>query len=198
MATISKLTVTNAKAIDTTNWLTLRDVFGPQEILDNAPRGDCVVQAETLPRNNAAEWAQISWNGGEAVFGKPNQRRVSRQSSGATTVSASIGMSTQKLVVWTMWAEMSVLTKGPRPPQAKPWSVGVPFPGPDQCGAYEVQAFTMGKNARGQIIAVAKLLPRGIGKIMSTAGKHTLFNIRRQLTAHDYVDGAPSKHKKSF
>ena len=56
----------------------------------------------------------------------------------------------------------------------------MPFPGPDQCGAYEVQAFTMGKNARGQIIAVAKLQPRGIGRVISAAGKHTLFNIRRQ------------------
>lgn len=198
MVTIAKLSVTNATQIDVTNWLAIRDVFGPQEILDNAPRGDCVVQADTSPGNNAAEWAQITWRGGEPVFGKPNLRRVSRQSSGTATISASIGANSQRLVLWTMWAEMSVLTTGPRPPQAKPWSVGVPFPGPDRCGAYEVQAFTMGTNARGQIIAVAKLLPRGIGKVLSTAGKHTVFNIRRQLTAHDYVEGAEFKHKKSF
>ena len=47
MVTISKLTVTNAKPIDATNWLTLRDVFGPQEIADLSPRGACIVQAET-------------------------------------------------------------------------------------------------------------------------------------------------------
>jgi len=74
----------------------------------------------------------------------------------------------------------------------------VPFPGPDQCGAYEVQSFSMGKNARGQIVAVAKLFPSGVGKVIFAAGKHTLFSIRRQLTAHDYVDGAQNKHKKSF
>ncbi|MPZ33645.1 MAG: hypothetical protein GEV13_22095 [Rhodospirillales bacterium] len=198
MVTISKLTVANAKAIDATNWLAMRDVFGPQQIPDPSPRGDCVVQADTLPFNNAAEWSQIAWSGGEPVPGKPNQRRVSRHSIGTATIAASVGMSTQKLALWTMWADMSVLTKGPRPPQAKPWSEGVPFPGPDQCGAYEVQAFSMGKNARGQIIAVAKLLPRGVGRVISAAGKHTLFNIRRELTAHDYVDGAPHKHKKSF
>ena len=198
MVAISKLTVTNAKPLDATNWLTLRDVFGPQEIPDALPRGDCVVQAETSPANNAAEWAQIAWSGGEPVPGNPNQRRVKRQSTGTTTITATIGTSAQKLVLWTLWADVAVLTTGPRPPQAKPWSLGEPFPGPDQCGAYEVQAFSMGKNARGQIIAVAKLYPRGIGKIIHAAGKHALFNIRRELTANDFVDGAPNQHKKSF
>ena len=198
MVTISKLTVTNAKPIDATNWLTLRDVFGPQEIPDPSPRGDCVVQADTSPQNDAAEWSQIAWSGGDPIAGKPNQRRVRRQAAGTTSVTASIGASTQTLVLWTMWAEVSVLTKGPRPPQAKPWSAGVLVPGPDQCGAFEVQSFSMGKNARGQIVAVAKLSPRGVGKIIHAAGKHGLFNIRRELTAHDFVDGAPSHHKKSF
>jgi hypothetical protein len=198
MVAISKLTVTSAKPIDPTNWLTVRDVFGPQEIPDPSPRGDCVVQADTSPQNNAAEWSQIAWSGGEPIPGNPNQRRVSRQATGTTTITASIGTSTQKLVLWTMWADVSVLTKGPRPSQAKPWSEGEPFPGPDQCGAVEVQSFSMGKNARGQIIAVAKLQPSGVGKIILAASKHMLFSIRRQLTAHDYVDGAPNKHKKSF
>ena len=198
MVAISRLTVTNAKPIDATNWLTLRDVFGPQEIPDPSPRGDCVVQADTSPQNDVAEWSQIAWSGGDPIAGKPNQRRVRRQAAGTTSVTASIGASTQTLVLWTMWAEVSVLTKGPRPPQAKPWSAGVLVPGPDQCGAFEVQSFSMGKNARGQIVAVAKLLPRGVGKIIHAAGKHGLFNIRRELTAHDFVDGAPSHHKKSF
>ena len=198
MVSISKLTITNAKRIDVTNWLTIRDVFGPQEIPDPSPRGDCVVQADTGPQNNAAEWSQIVWSGAEAIPDKPNQRRVRRQTTGKTTITASIGSTTQRCVLWTMWADVAVLTKGSRPPQAKPWSAGVPFPGPDQCGAYEVQSFSMGKNARGQIVAVAKLLPNGVGKIIDAAKKHTLFSIRRQLTAHDYVDGAPNKHKKSF
>ena len=98
--------------------------------------------------------------------------------------------------MWTMWADVSVLTKGPRPPQARPWSEGVPFPGPDQCGAYEVQSFSMGKNARGQIVAVAKLLPSGVGKIIDAAKKQPLFSIRRQLTAHDYVDGRPRTNQQ--
>jgi hypothetical protein len=198
MATVSKLTATNAKAIDATNWLTVTDIFGPQEIPDPSPRGDCVVQADTLPQNNAAEWSQIAWNGGEPVPGKPNQRRVRRQATGTTTITASIGASAQTLVLWSMWAHVTMLTTGPRPSQAKRWSEGELFPGPDQCGAVEVQAFSMGKNARGQVIAVAKLLPRGVGKILVAASKHALFNIRRELTCHDFVDGAKSKHKKSF
>ena len=90
MVMISKLSVTNAKPIDATHWLTLRDVFGPQEISDASPRGDCVVQAETSPANTAAEWSQIAWSGGEPVPGSPNQRRVRRQSTATTAITASI------------------------------------------------------------------------------------------------------------
>jgi hypothetical protein len=198
MAAISKLIVTNAKPIDPTNWLTVRDVFGPQEVPDPSTRGPCVIQAYTLPQNNAAEWSQIIWSGGEAISGNPNQRRVSRQAIGTTTITASIGTSSQTLVLWSMWADISVLTKGPRPSGAKPWSKGELFPGPDRCGAFEVKALTMGKNARGQIVVFAKLFPGGIGKVILAASKHMLFNIRRQLTAHDYVDGAPRKGPKSF
>ncbi len=130
MATISRLTATNAKPIDATNWLAVRDAFGPQEIPDPSPRGDCVVQADTLPQNSTAEWAQIAWSGGEPIPGKANQRKFSRQTAGTTTITASIGGGSQKCVLWTLWADVSVLTKGPRPPQAQPWSKGVPSPDP--------------------------------------------------------------------
>ena len=182
MVSITKLTVTNAKRIDTANWLTVRDVFGPQEIPDPSPRGDCVVQADTGPQNNAAEWSQIVWNGAEPIPGKPNQRRIRRQATAQITITASIGSTSQRCVLWALWVDVSVLTTGPRPPHAKPWSEGEAIPGPDQCGAFEVPAFSMGKNARGQIVTVAKLFPSGVGRIIDTAKKQQLFNIRRQLT----------------
>ncbi|WP_147155536.1 hypothetical protein [Reyranella soli] len=197
MVVVTNLTVTNAKRINVTNWVTVRDVFGPQQIPDPSPRGDCVVQATTGPRNDEAEWSQIAWRGGEAVYGNPNQRLVKRQAAGSTTITASIGTNTDRLVLWTLWAEVSVLTKGPRPPNAKPWSAGTPFPGPDQCGAHDVQSPLMGTNARGQIVAVAKLSPPGIGQVLSATGKHTLFNLRREVAAHDFTDGTRQAFKKS-
>jgi hypothetical protein len=39
---------------------------------------------------------------------------------------------------------------------------------------------------------------QGVGKILQAVSKHALFNIRRELTAHDFVDGVQFKHKKSF
>src|SRR5918993_3048995 len=189
MVAIANLTVTNAKRVNVTNWVTVRDVFGPQQIPDPSPRGECVVEASTVPLNNEAEWSQIAWRGGEAIHGRHNQRLVKRHEAVRATVTASIGSDMASLVLWTLWAEVSVLTKGPRPPFAKPWSAGTLFPGPDQCGAHEVQSPVMGKNARGQIVAVAKLLPSGIGKILSATGKHTLFNLRREVAAYDFTDG---------
>jgi hypothetical protein len=197
MVAIANLTVTNAKRINVTNWVTVRDVFGPQQIPDPSPRGECVVEASTVPLNNEAEWSQIAWRGGEAIHGRHNQRLVKRREAVRTTVTASIGSDMASLVLWTLWAEVSVLTKGPRPPFAKPWSAGTLFPGPDQCGAHEVQSPVMGKNARAQIVAVAKLLPSGIGKILSATGKHTLFNLRREVAAYDFTDGTRQAFKKS-
>src|SRR5260370_9283469 len=103
MVTVSKLTVAKAKPLDPTNWLIVRDGFGPQEIPDPSPRGDCVLQADTLPQNNAAEWSQIAWNGGEPIPGNPNQRRVSRQATGTTTITASVWTSTHKRLLLTPW-----------------------------------------------------------------------------------------------
>ena len=78
MATVAKLTVSNARQVDAANWVTPRDVFGPQLIPSPAPRGPCVVQALTVPANSPAEWGKIVWVGGEPVPGRPNQRLVSR------------------------------------------------------------------------------------------------------------------------
>src|SRR5258708_21755420 len=121
MVTISKPAVTKAKPIDPTNWLTVRDVFGPQEIPDPSPRGDCVVlQADTLPQNNAAEWSQIAWSGGEPIPSNPNQRRVSRQATGTTTITASIGTRTQKTVSLATAPHGCCFPKKVLPPPAKP------------------------------------------------------------------------------
>jgi len=85
MATVAKLTVSNAMQVDAANWVTSWDVFGPQLIPSPAPRGPCVVQALTAPANSPAEWGQIAWAGGEPVPGRPNQRivRVGRVISAA-------------------------------------------------------------------------------------------------------------------
>ncbi len=198
MTTIAKLTVTKSKQVDSANWATVRDVTGPREIPSSFPKGACVVQATTLPHNNPAEWKQISWKGGKPVSGHPNQRLLERAQSGKAIVEASIGAHKKQLTLWIIWADVKVLTKGPRPAPAVSWSKGVLFPGPDRCGAFEVGSFTMGKNARGQVVAVAEISPSGIGKLLKQAKKHNIWKLRRQLTAHDFADGNRAKHKKSF
>jgi hypothetical protein len=145
-----------ASQADAANWVTPRDVFGPQVIPSSAPRGPCVVQALTAPSNSPAEWGQITWAGGEAVPGRPNQRLVSRHQAGKTTVGATIGGSGPQVTLWVVWATVTAQTSGPRPPRAKSWAVGAPFTGGESCGAFVVQAFSMGENARGQVVAVAR------------------------------------------
>jgi hypothetical protein len=197
MAVISKFIISSAKPIDLSNWLTVQDGFGPKDVPDSSPRGDCVVVAYTLPQNNEGEWSQITWTGGDAVQGKPNQCRVKRNDTGATVITASIGSSIQTCVLWTMWADVTVLTTGPRPRRARAWSEGEFVRGPDQCGAFETDAMTMGKNARGQIVAVAKMSPKGVGRMLLFAGKQKLLNLRREVSAVYYVDGALSKEQSS-
>ena len=199
MATVAKLMVSNdATQVDPANWVTPRDVFGPQLIPTSAPRGACVVQAFTSPADSPAEWNQIVWTGGEPVPRRPNQRLVPRQEAGKTTVEATIGGRGQRVTVWVIWAAVDVRTSGPRPKRAKSWSAGAVFTGSDACGAVVVNSFSMGENARGQVVAVAELAPTGVGQVISTAGKHELFRFRRQATAHDFVDGRKATGNKAF
>lgn len=198
MATVATLRASNATQVGPANWVTPRDVFGPQLIPSPAPRGACVVQALTSPANSPAEWNQIVWAGGEPVPGKPNQRLVRRQEAGKTTVGATIQGRGPQVTVWVLWAAINVQTSGPRPPRAKSWSEGAAFTGGDTCGAYVVNSFTMGENARGQVVAVAELAPAGVGRVISAAGMHVQFKFRRQVTAHDFVDGKRSAGNKAF
>jgi hypothetical protein len=196
MAAISKLTVRKATPLKGDNWLAVREVKGKDAVPGKSRGGDCIVEVTTSPHNNATEWKQIQWSGGKPVPGRPNQRRISRGASGKHEVEAVLGASRQQAVVWILWADIKILTSEPRPAAAKPWSEGAMFTGPDRCGAFEVDSFSMGKNARGQVIAVAQLLPQGVGKVIGA--KYTSLVIRRQVTAHDFVDGNKHKHKKSF
>jgi hypothetical protein len=198
MAMVAKLTVSNATHVDAANWVAPRDVFGPQLIPSLAPRGPCIVQALTAPTNSPAEWGQIAWAGGEAIPGRPNQRLVSRQQAGKTTVMATIGGSGPQVTVWVVWAIVTVQTSGLRPPRAKSWGEGMPFTAGNSCGAFVVQAFSMGENARGQVVAVAELTPKGVGQVISAAGMSKNLRFRRQVTAHDFVDGKRDTGKKAF
>ena len=198
MATVAKLTVSNATQVDAANWVTSQDVFGPQLIPSPAPRGPCVVQALTAPANSPAEWGEIAWAGGEPVPGRPNQRLVSRHRAGKTTVRATIGGSGPQAIVWIVWATVTVQTSGLRPSRAKSWAEGMPFTAGNSCGAFVVQAFSMGENARGQVVAVAELVPKGVGQVISAAGMGKDLRFRRQVTAHDFVDGKRDAGKKAF
>lgn len=199
MVDISNLTVLNAKQVDSTNWIALKKKpAGAQKVPNPSPDGDCTVRVDTSPHNNEAEWKQITWSGGDPVKDKPNLRRVNRDQAGMTTITASIGSSARKLVLWIMWADCTVLTAGDRPAKAIPWKEGEAFPGPDKCGAVVTQAWSMGTDARGQIVVVAKLSPAGVGKMIVAAAKQKQFVIRRQVTAHDFVDGARFKGPKSW
>src|SRR5262249_26960463 len=118
--------------------------------------------------------------------------------AGKTTVGAMIQGRGPQVTVWVVWASINVQTSGPRPPRAKSWSEGAPFTGGDACGAFVVNSFTMGENARGQVVAVAELAPAGVGRVISAAAMHVLFKFRRQVTAHDFVDGRRSAGNKAF
>ncbi|QDV33749.1 hypothetical protein [Tautonia plasticadhaerens] len=198
MATVAKLTVSNASQVDSANWVTAVDVFGPQLIPSSAERGDCVVEATTSPENSPAEWARIAWTGGDPVVGRPNRRLVRRMLPGRTGVGATLGGASRRIDVWAIWATIVVQTAGKRPERAKSWSAGTPFTGGESCGAFVVGSFSMGENARGQVVAVAQLAPSGVGRVISAAGKADLLAFRRQVTARDFVDGAPFASKKSF
>ena len=199
MANISSLLVTKATDIGQGNWIVTRDIFGPPVIAGHtASRGDCLVTAMTSPNNNIAEWSQISWSGGSAVPGNPNQRTISRAAEGIQEVIATLGGTSSRAKIWVIWANVEARTSGGRPSRAIPWSRGAMSTGPDQCGAFKVNSLTMTENARGQVVAVATLLPAGVGAVISKSGNNKLLALRREVTAADFVNGKRFGGSKSF
>jgi hypothetical protein len=198
MPSITKISVSHATQIDESNWVATCDPFGPLLIPDGATRGDCAVELATEPNNNASEWIQIKWSGGSPVLSLPNQRTVSRQAPTKITLTARLGNATQTINLWIIWATISVQTKGAKPARAVSWSVGAMFTAGDVCGAAVVRSFSMGENARGQVVAKATLQPAGVGKLISGCNKNSLLKFRRQVTAHDFTDGKRFTSQKSF
>jgi hypothetical protein len=198
MTSITKINVTNAIQVDKSNWIATRDPFGPLLIPDGVTRGECAITLTTEPNNNASEWMQIAWSSGGVVLSFPNQRTVSRNEAKKMTLTARFGSSVETINIWVLWATVRVQTQGPRPARAVSWTVGAPFTGGEVCGAVVVPAFSMGENARGQIVAKATLEPPGVGKLISDAGKNSLLKFRRQVTAHDFADGKRAAGPKNF
>jgi len=70
----------------------------------------------TLDLTNAALAAQVGsmilWSGGEAVAGNPLQRKVSKSTSAKTTVTATLGSTSQSINVWVVWADLTIKVSG--------------------------------------------------------------------------------------
>ncbi len=198
MAAIKQIGVLNARQIDASNWMTMAEQIGP--VLQDSPwpSGDCTVEVSTQPNNDAAEWAAIEWVGGVPILGQPNRRLMSRFAVGKTNITASLGGAAKKIALWVIWADVRIITDGPKPSAAVPWGDGAMFTEAGRCGAFVVGSLSMGENARGQVVAAAKVKPMGIGRALHDAKMLDKWKFRREVTSHDFVDGRRYKHKKSF
>jgi hypothetical protein len=109
--TLESLTVVSNSAVQvggTNNWAAVK----------TATNAWVYVQAKLSTRDtNAAN--QIQWSAGEAVPGRPFQRRVTKTSSVETTVTATLGSTNLSLDVWIVWADLTIKVSGTLDPDDK-------------------------------------------------------------------------------
>jgi hypothetical protein len=171
-----------------TNWAAVRD-----------PDAFVVVEAVTMPKNDAEEWKQIKWSGDKAelVKDKPNRRRFSLATSKTIQCTAEVGPTKASLSVWVLWASIEILTKGMRPAGAAPFDPGT-RDGTDKLGAVTYESlsssildaageeFVQNVGASGKIVAAATLAPKGVNKIVPAG-----WSIQRQVWSKNWADGSP-------
>lgn len=142
---------------------------------------DVIVQATTIP-NTEDCWKKINWSGdcGDAVSGKPNQRKLSRAAAKHYHVEAELGGVKDHVDVWVLWATVTILTTGTTPANAP--QTGATADGTENLGA---QVYEDGKKAAGKIIAEAKISPEGVHEVVKTG-----WDIKRNCWGHMWKDGS--------
>jgi hypothetical protein len=144
---------------------------------------DVIVQATTTPDTEAC-WQKINWSGdsGEAVPGKPNQRKLSRSASKKYHVQAELGGVSDYVDVWILWATVTINTSGTTPANAVQF--GTKYDGTENLGA---RSFNGDTEARGKVIPEAKLTPAGVHDVVKSG-----WEFKRERMSHDWNDGAKS------
>jgi hypothetical protein len=142
---------------------------------------DVIVQATTTP-NNEGCWQKINWSGdsGQAVPGKPNQRKLSRAASKKFHVQAALGGVSDSVDVWILWATVTNNTSGTTPANAVQF--GSKYDGTEDLGA---KSFDSGKKAVGKVVPEATLTPAGVHNVVKSG-----WAFKRERMSRDWNDGA--------
>lgn len=135
-------------------WIVVRG-DSPDHVLVQAD-----VQANASDRD--AVRARITWTGGEAVPGHPDQRRVPRTGAARHRITATLDGITETIEVWVIWATVEVRTSGQRPAEAPefpparvPGMFGIER---DQLGPFVAAD---GHHSYGRVAIVATVEPAG-------------------------------------
>jgi hypothetical protein len=150
-----------------------------------ATSGDVIVKAvlnPTIPNEHVPD--VLSWSGGSAVSGDPLRRTVSKTASAETPVTATCGLSSDYVDIWTIWATGEIRTSGSKSSgNNKTWTAAK---GGDTLGPLndEDDGITAGE-ATGKMEGVFTLYPTGVYDIVSNG-----WDIKRWIDFHDYENGS--------
>ena len=181
--------VTNATRVNASNWVMIAQPQGPWDGPGAYSGNGC-----TLTASGPIDWTSVRVTGGNLTPLDPQTANLNASKPGKIKILAG----GTELWVWVLWVEITIHTSGARPPRSVPFSEGAMFVEPGKCGAFTVMSFSMGENARGQVVAEANIEPKGIGRLLKAAGVADKWVLRREVTAHDFADGRRSSGKKSF
>ncbi len=175
--------VCKVDSITVLNGATQTHVVGDKNWAAVKGGGDVLVQVTLTPVDSDAMATQLglTWTGGDAVAGSPRQRKVSKAVSAKTTVTATVGTSSDHVDIWVLWSTVQVMVSGPRPTNAVPFN-GL-YDGTEELGA---KSFSNGDEAVGKVVPVATITPAGANAVVTSG-----WTFEREKFRHDFLDGAP-------
>lgn len=144
--------------------------------------GDYVILTAGMVPNDTNAATLLTWSGGQAVPGNLFQRRVPKDTSAKTVVTASCCSTSITANVWIFWSTVSILTGGSNPPPICPQFGS----DPDGTEILGVRYYDSTHNsAAGKITIVGTLTPSGINTIITNG-----FATIQMKMKHTFKDGS--------
>ena len=123
----------------------------------------------------------LTWSGGQQVPSNPLQRRVPKNVSAKTTVTASCCGNSTNVNIWILWGSVSFLMSGTNPPNAPLH----PAFGTDNTQILGIRYWDSNSNAACErVTAVATITPSGVNSVIPSGWGFTQMRM-----SHDFIDG---------
>jgi hypothetical protein len=167
---LDSISVDAATYVSSNNWAAVKTTNATDYVTLTANLCPFVTNAAVL----------FNWSGGgETVPDNPLQRRVHKNASVKTTVSASCCGNSTNVNIWIIWGTVTVQSSGTTPAHAVQF--GTRYDGTEILGG---RIYAGGAIGVGKVVPIAQLTPSGVHNVATNG-----WTFRRERWFHSFDDG---------